>query len=60
MIFRHFAGIVVVVVVVVVVVEVVAVLEGCQGKLPLVAFELYDFQTSHWHSLPDISTKRVW
>jgi len=32
---------------------------GRQGKLPVTAFEVYDFATSRWRSLPDIPTKRV-
>ena len=32
---------------------------GRQGKLPVAAFEVYDFQTSRWRRLPDIPSKRV-
>jgi Kelch motif len=32
---------------------------GRQGKLPVVAFEVYDFETNRWRSLPDIPSKRV-
>jgi len=32
---------------------------GRQGKLPVAAFEVYDFATSRWRSLPDIPSKRV-
>ena len=32
---------------------------GRQGRLPVAAFEVYDFETSHWRSLPDIPSKRV-
>ena len=32
---------------------------GRQGKLPVASFEVYDFQTSRWRSLPDIPSKRV-
>ena len=32
---------------------------GRQGKLAVAAFEVYDFATSRWRSLPDIPSKRV-
>ena len=32
---------------------------GRQGKLPVPAFEVYDFETSRWRKLPDIPSKRV-
>jgi hypothetical protein len=32
---------------------------GRQGKLPVVVFEVYDFETNRWRSLPDIPSKRV-
>jgi len=32
---------------------------GRQGKLPVAAFEVYDFESSRWRSLPDIPSKRV-
>jgi len=32
---------------------------GRQGRLPVAAFEVYDFQTSRWRSLPDVPSKRV-
>jgi len=34
-------------------------LGGRQGKLPVVSFEMFDFETSRWRSLPDIPSKRV-
>ena len=35
------------------------VVGGRQGKLPVAAFEVYDFETSRWRTLPDIPSKRV-
>jgi len=32
---------------------------GRQGKLPIAAFEVYEFETSRWRKLPDIPSKRV-
>jgi len=32
---------------------------GRQGKLPVAAFEVFDFATSKWRQLPDIPSKRV-
>ena len=32
---------------------------GRQGKLPVTAFEVYDFETEKWSKLPDVPTKRV-
>ena len=32
---------------------------GRQGKLPIPAFEVYEFETSRWRKLPDIPSKRV-
>ena len=32
---------------------------GRQGKLPCLAFEVFDFATSKWTQLPDIPSKRV-
>ncbi|GFS23819.1 kelch domain-containing protein 8B [Elysia marginata] len=35
------------------------VIGGRQGKIPSVAFEMFDFDTRQWTSLPDIPSKRV-
>lgn len=32
---------------------------GRQGKLPVAAFEVFDFATSKWRQLPDVPSKRV-
>ena len=32
---------------------------GRQGKIPSVAFEVFDFDKRQWSSLPDIPSKRV-
>jgi hypothetical protein len=36
-----------------------SIVGGRQGKLPVVAFEVFDFATNKWRSLPDIPSKRV-
>ncbi|KAK3608348.1 hypothetical protein CHS0354_030803 [Potamilus streckersoni] len=35
------------------------VIGGRQGKLPCVAFEVYDFKEEKWEKLPDVPSKRV-
>ncbi len=32
---------------------------GRQGKIPVVAFEVFDFAENKWRKLPDIPSKRV-
>ncbi len=34
-------------------------LGGRQGKIPVVAFEVFDFAENKWRKLPDIPSKRV-
>ena len=35
------------------------ILGGRQGKLPVTAFEMYDFETEKWITLHDIPSKRM-
>jgi len=36
-----------------------SILGGRQGKLPVAAFEVFDFETNRWRVLPDVPSKRV-